>query len=126
MNRLMLSTTAAGGEDPAALDRIFSLWEKNALLLCMEADRAGDPGDAESLETLAAALKLRLVWRGALPESLSEAQRELFFYAAREALANAVKHAGAKELELFFDETETQLFCRFRKILRFRRHPEIV
>lgn len=113
MNRLMLATTAADGGDPAALDRIFSLWERNALLLCMEADEAADAAAAERLEKLAAALGVRLILPDALPDALTERQRSLFFSCAQEALANAVKHAGAKTVTVSCSETETQILCRF-------------
>ena len=109
MNRLMLSTMAAGTADTAELDRIFTLWEQNALILCMEAD--GEGGD--SLEELAAALKLELCRQDDIPEALSEKQRGLFFSAAKEAMVNAVKHTGAKTLAIGFEETEDRIFCRF-------------
>ena len=108
MNRLMLSTMAADIEDAAALDRIFRLWEQNALLLGKEAEAQDD-----GLEQLAAALDLRLTWQGALPQALSPAQRSLFCAAAREALINAVKHAKAKTMEVSFTETDQTLCCRF-------------
>ena len=113
MNRLMLSTTAANGEDTEALDSIFSLWEKNALLLCMEADETADTKQSISIEKLAEALKIRLIWQVALPSVLSEKQRGLFFSAAKEAIVNAVKHAEAKAMDISFTETETHLCCNF-------------
>ncbi|MBQ7625131.1 MAG: hypothetical protein IJS65_07645 [Clostridia bacterium] len=113
MNNLILKSTAANCEDAAALDNIFSLWEKNALLLCMEAEETADEKASSSLEQLAEALKIRLIWQGALPASLSEKQRDLFFSAAKEAVINAVKHASAKTLTVSFEETENCLFCRF-------------
>ena len=113
MNRLMLSTTAANCDDTAALDRIFSLWEQNALLLCMEVDALTYTNATESLERLADALKIRLQWQSPLPAALSEQQRSLFFSVAQEAIINAVKHAEATTMTLSFAETETELFCRF-------------
>ena len=111
MNRLMLSTVAAKSEDTAELDRIFSLWEQNALLLCMEADKNSDTKASEHIETLAEAIKIRLIWQEALPDALSEKQRSLFFSAAQEAIANAVKHAEAKTVSISFNETENLVFC---------------
>ena len=113
MNRLMLSATAADSGDTAALDRVFPLWEQNALLLCMEAEEATDAKAADSLEKLAGALGIRLVKEGSVPQSLTAPQRGLFYSAAQEAMANAVKHAGAKTLTVSFDETGTALCCRF-------------
>ena len=40
-------------------------------------------------------------------------QQELFFTAAKEAVTNAVKHAGAKTLEIFFAENLDCIDCIF-------------
>ncbi len=112
MNRLMLATAAAGGEDEEAAGRIFSLWEQDALLLCREAEETAD-AKAQSLEKLAAALKIQLVWEDALPDALTDKQKGLFFAAASEAVVNAVKHAKAQELAISFSESENQICCRF-------------
>ena len=111
MNRLMLSTTAADGGDAGELDRIFSLWERNTLLLCMEAEEAAET--ESGVEELANALRISVVWRDPLPDTLTAEQRSLFRAAAREAVVNAVKHAGAKEMRISFEETEQGLCCRF-------------
>lgn len=111
MNRLMLSTVAADCGDTAELDRIFSLWKQNALLLCIE---AGDSCAAGAdVEKLAAALKIRLVWEGSLPDGMSDGEKKLFTSAAKEAVVNAVKHAQAKELIISFEETDDGYVCRF-------------
>ena len=111
MNRLMLTTTAADGGDAAELDRIFSLWEQNALLLgkAAEKDRESD----DMAERLAAALGIRLIRQGAVPQTLNERQRELLRSAEQEAIVNAAKHAEAKTLTVSFSETETATECRF-------------
>ena len=113
MNRLMLSTAAAKNGDGAALDQIFSLWEQNALLLCMEADKTADTKAAARVKKLAEALKIRLIWQGDLPAALSEKQRSLFFSAAQEAIANAAKHARAKTMKISFEETDDFVSCVF-------------
>ena len=113
MNRLMLSTVAAESEGTEAAENIFSLWEQNALLLCMEADGKTYENAFGHIKKLAEALKIGLVWNGDLPAVLSEKQRELFFSAAKEALANAAKHAGAKKMTVSFEQTESCVFCRF-------------
>lgn len=112
MNRLML-TTAAAGDEPEALDEVFSVWERNALLLCMEADEIEDGKAAARVERLAEALNIRLVWDGALPSSLPEGVRRLFFSAAQEAIANAAKHTDARSMTVSTEETETGIVCRF-------------
>ena len=113
MNRLMLSTVAAEKEDAATMDRIFTLWEQNALLLCMEADRSNEPKAVSGIEKLADALKIRLVWKSDLPETLDVEQKGLFFTAAKEAIANAAKHADAKRMEISFAETDKEICCAF-------------
>jgi hypothetical protein len=113
MNRLMLSTLAAERDETEPKDRIFALWEQNALLLCMEADNSNKPKAASDIEKLAKALKIRLVWKNDLPETLSDKQRDLFYSAAKEAIANAAKHAGAEQIEISFAQTEKQMRCAF-------------
>ena len=112
MNRLMLSTVLADGQDAATMDKIFAMWEQNALLLCMQADDAADKKAIGKIKDLADALKIRLVWRNRLPGVLTEEQRGLFLTAAQEAVANAAKHAGAKEIAIDFAATETSVECR--------------
>ncbi len=109
MNRLMLSATAADGGDTAELDRIFLLWEQNALLLGKAAEDRKEDGMAEQL---AAALGVQLIRENALPESLNNAQLELYRSAELEAIVNAVKHAQAKTVTVSFSETEAAVECR--------------
>ncbi len=113
MNRLMLSTVAAEKTDGRAEDRIFSLWQQNALLLCMQADKTADPKAVIDVEKLAKALHIRLVWQSDLPDALNDEQRSLFFAAAQEAIANAAKHAGAKQMAIGFEQTGQHVVCRF-------------
>lgn len=89
MNRLILSTMAADPEDADGMNRIFSLWEKNALLLCMEADEKRKDQETDSIQHLAEAMELQLVWNNKIPEFLTERQKKLFFQTAREAVTNA-------------------------------------
>ena len=110
MNKLMLKTVAA--EDEAGTpDDVFSLWEKNALLLCLEGEREEKKGEEEAKE-LAHALKIRLITDD-LPSSLTVDRRSLFFAVVREAIVNAAKHARAKTVEITFSEKEEGLYCRF-------------
>ena len=113
MNRLMLSTVAVDKEDTEALNHIFSLWEQNALLLCMEADSERRQQQTDSIDALAEMLGVHLTWRGELPPAFDENQRSLFFSAAREAIANAVKHAQAKNMEISIEQTPQAVICRF-------------
>lgn len=112
MNRLMLSTMAAEGDDAETLDRIFALWEQNALLLCLEAERTEDTEAVRRIERLAEALKIRLIWQQPMP-ALRDEQRALLRSAAQEAIANAAKHAGATTMAVSFDMSDEGLYCRF-------------
>ena len=113
MNRLMLSTAAVDKDDSQALDRIFSLWEQNALLLCMQTDITSDGREEGCLNALASGLAVSLEWDGVLPDSLSEKEKELFYFTAQEALINAVKHAQAQKMKITFEKTDNSLVCRF-------------
>lgn len=113
MNHLMLSTVSADSEDTKALDRIFTQWQKNALLLCMEAEVKTEENAVSRLERLSQLLGLTLHIPDALPDALEEKQRELFFTAAQEAVINAVKHGEAKALTISFAESEDGIRCTF-------------
>lgn len=113
MNRLMLSTIAADLEAEEELNRIFALWERNALLLCMESDGQRNEDAVNQLDGLAQALGIQLLWENDLPETLTPKHRELFFSAAQEAITNAVKHAKAKTMHISFSETQNEIGCTF-------------
>lgn len=113
MNRLMLSTMAADGTNAEELNRIFAQWEKNTLLLCLKADDNKDENDIQQLDRLAQALNIRLVWNDRLPDAFTKRQKELFITAAKEAIANAVKHGHADKLEISFAQTPTHIICNF-------------
>lgn len=113
MNRLMLHTAISDSDDNEALNNIFSLWEKNTLLLYGETNNSAENDNTEQLEQLAKVLDIRLIWQGSLPNVLTPNQRELFFTAAQEAIANAVKHSNAKIMEISFSETDTAIICSF-------------
>ena len=113
MNRLMLATVAAEMDNVEALDRIFTQWQKNALLLCLEAEEKTGQNATDQLERFAQLLGIELHWNGSFPDTMSENQRELFLTAVREAIANAVKHAEAKALTVSFAESDTVIRCTF-------------
>ena len=113
MNRLMLSTVAADREDMAALDSIFSLWEQNALLLCMQSDKNAEGKAEDSLDELAKALGVVVERSGKIPDGFERKQRELLNFTAQEALINAVKHAGAKKMTVSFEQTDGGFTVRF-------------
>ena len=113
MNKLMLSTVSVGSENAAELDRIFSLWEQNALLLCMEASKTEDGKAASKIEEVARALKIELVYDGTLPDEMTTERKNLFYSALQEAVINAAKHAKAKELRVKIKRTGETVCCSF-------------
>lgn len=113
MNHLMLSTVAADEKDEEAMDRFFTRWQKNALLLCMEAEKKNDNNALDALYGFARLLGISLRINGTIPESLPESQRDLFHAAAQEAIVNAVKHAEAKSLTVSFERSEDGIRCVF-------------
>lgn len=113
MNRLMLSTVAADKNDTETLDEIFSLWEQNALLLSVSSDKKRGQHNISSVKSLAKSLGLRLIWREESLSELNGSQKELFFFTAREAVVNAVKHADAEEMRISFEKTRDKLIFRF-------------
>lgn len=113
MNRLMLSTVSNDNESFETLDYIFSLWENNAMLLCMDADNESETASTSKLEQFAKELDIHLIWCSPIPDTFTKKQEDLFFTAAQEAVTNAAKHAGAENLNISFQESETALCCRF-------------
>lgn len=111
MNRLMLRTVVADCHNKEELASVFSLWKRNALFLCMEAET--DKMAVDKIEELAEQMNIRLIWQSELPKSLTDKQRELFFSAFGEAIINAAKHAEAETLSVSFTETDDELSCTF-------------
>lgn len=111
MNRLMMSTVVADRENRTELRSIFSLWKRNALLLCREAE--SDKTKMEKIRKMADQIGIRLVCQDEIPKVLSDQQRNLFFSALREVIINAAKHAGAETVTVSFVETEESVSCFF-------------
>lgn len=98
MNRLMLLTTAATETllEEEEFRRTLTLWRNNAILLGSDAEKNKESLDVSEIDKLAKLLGINLCWIGEFPQNISADLRELFVAAVREAIANAVKHAGAK------------------------------
>ena len=102
MNRLMLVTTA-NAETPMSEEEfkeILTLWRNNAILLGSESDNAKANTDISEINQLAELLGIQLRWQGESPEVMPGSIRKVFIMVAREAIANAVKHAEAKEMTI--------------------------
>lgn len=102
MNRLMLVTTS-NTEMPMAEEEfreILTLWRNNAILLGGESEKAKDNADVSEVNQLAELLGIRLTWQGESPKVMSGSIRKVFIMVAREAIANAVKHAEAKTITI--------------------------
>ncbi len=113
MNRMILAT-GKSVQDGTRAERgdILRMWQSQALLLCKEADTHKSSNTVSDLNALAAVIGLRLIWQG-VPDSGDPAVLTLFLAAAREAMANAAKHAGASVLTICAEEDEAALSVRF-------------
>lgn len=113
MNRLMLSTVATDSENISNLDKIFALWQENASLLSMEAEENKQEAMSQKIEELAKALKIRLVWKDESVSILNEEERNIFYIATQEAVANASKHAKANRMIISIVNVDGHIECHF-------------
>ncbi len=111
MNRLMLSTVM--NEDAKELDKIFSLWEQNTLLLSKEVEDIQVEESIKRLTELAKSLKMTLVWDENALSILNNEQKGVFFITAQEAMANASKHASATNIYISIEELNECIKCKF-------------
>ena len=114
MNRLMLVTTA-NAETPMPEEdfkEILTLWRNNAILLGAESDKIRINADITEVNQLAELLGIQLTWQGEKPESMPDSIREVFVMVAREAIANAMKHAGAKNITIGIHKKGEKLTIR--------------
>ena len=99
MNSLLLATQRSLQPASPEADRaeVLQLWQSQSLLLRKAADAPPEGGVVTDLGTLAGVVGVELCWDGR-PETDDEAALRLFLLAAREAMANAVRHARAARL----------------------------
>jgi len=114
MNHLILATRRAvdGPADPVERAETLRLWQRQALLLCREADEREHSNVVSDLDVLAKAIGVRLNWQGS-PETDDRAALTLFLLSAREAMANAARHAGAQQVTIAVTETVETLTAVF-------------
>ena len=114
INQMLLATKrvlSSGDEDERR--RVIKMWEDQALLLSGEVKM--DPGRdvIADLGSLASVIGIELEWRG-VPDTDDPSALTLFLLAAREAMANASKHAGAKKLIIDVSQNNICLTASFR------------
>ncbi|MBQ9818538.1 MAG: hypothetical protein IJM59_13875 [Proteobacteria bacterium] len=112
MNRMILTTRKSLIETPTSeRQEILRIWQQ-VLLLCKQSDTRKTNSAVADLNTLAAAIGIRLVWSG-LPTVLPHAVQPLFLAAAREAMTNAIKHAQATILDISIQDNCDSFQARF-------------
>ena len=101
MNRLLLLTSVHADEegDLAELDRAFLAWRDNAMLRGAAETNAAERG-TDKLRHLAGLLGIQMSFCGDSLEALSPENEEILRITLGEAIANAVKHAQAKRVEV--------------------------
>ena len=114
MNRMILATkkTSDGAFTEKERRNILQMWRAQALLLCKEADTGRSSNVVSDLNALADAIGLRLMWQET-PKTGDARVLTLFLSAAREAMANAVKHAGAAMLHISVRESDAAFSASF-------------
>lgn len=113
MNRLLISTDSAirGGTEEEK-QRILETWEKNILLLCMEADNGRKSNAVSDLDALAKVIGVTIRY-DSLPQTEDADTLQLFSLAVEEAMTNAAKHGGAKKLYVHVSEDDSALTASF-------------
>jgi signal transduction histidine kinase len=101
MNRMLLATQKAVQDGTGETDRadILRMWRSQTQLLRNEAGSSTDSNLVSDLNALASVIGIEIVWNGT-PDAGDTPSLKLFLLAAREAMANAAKHAGAKHLHI--------------------------
>ena len=86
------------------------MWQRNIAVLRLEAEPQPDTDSLASLKNAANAIGMQVHLQGTIPAS--QHQRKLFASIGAEALTNAVRHAGARQL--FIDASETDIAYMIR------------
>lgn len=101
MNKLLLLSVYSIGEtDTEEKRRVLEMWKSSSVLLQGEVMELSSQMIRNEIDELGTMLGLHIVWNGELTDDMSEDARGLFARAAREVIANAVKHGEASELEI--------------------------
>lgn len=112
LGKALLTTRSylLGGKDkkPVPLD----IWKRNIAMLYLESEEGVGHSSLQMFVQTANAFGIVVRIDGEAPRQ--EAAEQLFVEAATEALTNAVRHAGAQTLYIWFSETDTHYQVGFQ------------
>ena len=91
--------------------RIIDVWQRNIEVLRMEAEPRQETDSLSSLRNAAKAIGMPVHVSGPVPENAQ--QRKPIAAIGAETLTNAVRHAGAKQLWIDIEQTETTHIIRY-------------
>lgn len=113
MNHLLLATDKAIHSDsPEERQSVIRTWQKNIVLLSMEADSGENENPLADIDELARLLGVTVHY-SSVPQTVNPEILRLFVFAAEEALTNAVKHAEAKNFYIDITEKDGLLTTDF-------------
>jgi len=104
---LMTQSRLSGGETD--LTNLLDIWQRNIEVLKMQSEPDKPADSFKSLTSAANAIGITVSICGKTPESTSV--QKLLAAIGAEALTNAVRHAGAKRLEIHLSETDTDFIA---------------
>lgn len=112
MNKLLLQTdNSINIEAENEREKVLDTWMKNTLLLCLGASEL-ELSPLADLQELAKLIGVTVHIDNEPKTDNSNALR-LFVQISEEAMTNAVKHAGAKNVYIDVQQSETQLFVKY-------------
>ncbi len=112
LGQALLATRHYLADEKTVQQPPLQIWKQTIGMLRMEATLSEkEENPIFMLQRAAEATGAKLVMKGKLPEQ--EEVRQLFLLAAAEILTNAVRHAKAKEVRMFMEETEGLYEARF-------------
>lgn len=91
--------------------KIIDIWQRNIDVLRMEAEPQQETDTLTSLKNAAKAIGMRVHMQGQMPANVQI--RKLIASMGAEALTNAVRHAGAKQLWIDAEETDAEYVIRY-------------
>ena len=92
-------------------NQMLDIWQRNIEILRMEADSVSETDSFKSLINAASAIGMQVSVTGEVPKN--SAVNTLMASLGAEALTNAVRHAGAKQLFIDIEKSGTVLSARY-------------